>query len=65
VKPTSSISRQQATIDTRTGHPARLSVRGRHDACIALRLPVILEAVTAIVLADLMIEGQLIPRVLS
>ncbi len=64
VKPTSSIARQQETIDIRTGKPAILSVNGKHDACIALRLPVILEAATAIVFADLMTEGQLIPRVL-
>jgi chorismate synthase len=31
------------------------SVKGRHDLCIALRVPVILEAVTAMVLADLML----------
>jgi chorismate synthase len=30
------------------------SVKGRHDLCIALRVPVVLEAVTAIVLADLL-----------
>ena len=37
---------------------------GRHDACIALRVPVVVEAVTAAVLADLMLlEGRL-PRVL-
>ncbi|HUU03081.1 MAG TPA: chorismate synthase [Myxococcota bacterium] len=64
VKPTSSIARQQETIDTRTGMPALLSVDGRHDACIALRLPAIIEAATAVVLADLMIEGRLVPRVL-
>ena len=30
-----------------------LQVKGRHDACFALRCPVIVEAMTAIVLADL------------
>jgi chorismate synthase len=41
------------------------SVKGRHDLCIALRVPVILEAVTAIVLADLMLLAQRIKPVLA
>jgi chorismate synthase len=54
VKPTSSISTVQRTIDMRTGEPVDLSVGGRHDVCIALRMPVIVEAAAAIVFADLM-----------
>ncbi len=54
VKPTSSIGVPQLTIDTRTGEKASLTVNGRHDVCIALRMPVIVEAATAIVIADLM-----------
>lgn len=53
VRPTASIPQPQSTIDMRNGKTATLSVRGRHDVCIALRVPVIIEAVTAIVLADL------------
>lgn len=53
VKPTSSIARQQTTLNFQTGQPEAFSVHGRHDACIALRIPVIVEAATAIVLADL------------
>jgi len=52
IKPTSSIGRPQRTVDLRTGEPAEIRVGGRHDACIALRAPVVIEAVTAIVLAD-------------
>ncbi len=63
VKPTSSISTLQHTIDMRTGKPADLIVEGRHDVCIALRVPVIIEAVTAIVLADLLVLQQKIGRV--
>jgi len=63
VKPTSTISRPQRTIDLATGEPRELVARGRHDACIALRVPVIVEAVTACVLADLMALEQKIPRV--
>lgn len=62
VKPTSSISIPQQTVNLETGGPATLSVKGRHDACIALRVPVILEAATAIVLADLMFMEQKIPK---
>jgi chorismate synthase len=63
VKPTSSIARTQRTIDLRTGEAAELTVAGRHDACIALRVPVIVEAATAIVLADLMLIEQRIGRI--
>ncbi|MDE5944815.1 MAG: chorismate synthase [Rikenella sp.] len=52
VKPTASISRPQETFNFATGEVDRLVVRGRHDACIALRVPVIVEAMTAIVLCD-------------
>lgn len=63
VKPPSSIRREQGSVDLRTGLPARLSVPGRHDACIALRMPVIVEAAAALVLADLMIRQQLLSRI--
>lgn len=65
VKPTSSISKSQKTININTGQQEELIVRGRHDACIALRVPVVLEAVTAIVLADLMLLEHKVPRVIS
>ena len=63
VKPTSSISKAQQTVNLKTGKREELKVQGRHDACIALRVPVVLEAVTAIVLTDLMLLEQKIPRV--
>jgi chorismate synthase len=62
VKPTSSISLPQKTVNLKTGDPVELQVSGRHDTCIALRTPVIFEAVTAIVLTDMMLLEQLIPR---
>ncbi len=52
VKPASSISQPQQSIDLITGNPVELIIEGRHDACIALRMPVIVEAVAAIALAD-------------
>jgi chorismate synthase len=54
VKPTASISAPQQTFDFEKGKVNELRIRGRHDACSALRVPVILEAATAIALADLM-----------
>ena len=53
-KPTSSIAKAQRTLDIESGRMTTLEVPGRHDACIALRTPVIVEAMTAIVLADLL-----------
>ena len=58
VKPTSSTPKVQETLNTETGNVEPFSVKGRHDLCIALRVPVVLEAVTAMVLADLMIQVQ-------
>lgn len=59
VKPTSSISVAQSTYSRKSGKVEQLEVKGRHDACIALRVPVVLEAITAIALADLkMLAGS-------
>ena len=52
-KPTSSIAKTQKTLNIKTGETVSLNVPGRHDVCFALRTPVIVEAVAAIVLADL------------
>lgn len=55
VKPTPSISREQRTI-TRTGTPAMISVKGRHDPCIAPRVVPVAESMMALVLADGLLE---------
>ena len=55
VKPTSSTPKEQQTLNVETGNVEAFSVKGRHDLCIALRVPVVLEAVTAMVLADLIL----------
>ena len=52
-KPTSSIARRQDTLNIATGQTESLECGGRHDVCFALRTPVVVEAVTALVLADL------------
>lgn len=53
VKPTSSIAAPQNTFDFEQGRMTELVVEGRHDACIALRSAVVIEAAIAIALADL------------
>jgi len=65
VKPTSSTPKEQNTLNWETNEQENFSVKGRHDLCIALRVPVVLEAVTAIVLADLMMIEQQIPRIIK
>lgn len=58
VKPTSSISLPQKTIDLSTGRMTELLAEGRHDQCIALRIPVVIEAASAIALADLLLTAK-------
>jgi len=65
VKPTSSIPLSQNTINIKTGKMSDLKIEGRHDLCIALRVPVVLEATAAIVIADLMMAEQRIKRVFN
>jgi chorismate synthase len=63
-RPTPSIRTPQQTVNLETGKKTEITITGRHDTCFALRLPPVVEGVTAIALADLMLlEGKL-PRVL-
>lgn len=55
VKPTSSIGKEQKTFNFSKGEMDTLKIEGRHDTCIALRMPVIVEAAVVIALADLML----------
>ena len=63
IKPTSSTPKNQQTLNWQTGQVEAFAVRGRHDLCIALRVPVVLEAVTAMVLTDLLMLENHIPRI--
>ncbi len=56
VKPTSSTPQTQHTWNSESGTVAPFTVKGRHDLCIALRVPVVVESVTAIALADLQLR---------
>jgi len=55
VKPTSSTGVPQTTYNFKESTMTTLVVKGRHDTCIALRIPVIVEAAAAIATADLIL----------
>lgn len=63
IKPTSSTPQEQQTLNWETNQVESFDVRGRHDLCIALRVPPVLEAVTAMVLVDLLLREQKIKRI--
>jgi chorismate synthase len=63
VKPTSSTPKEQFSLNWQTGEVESFSVKGRHDLSIALRVPPVLEAVTAVVLADLLLLDGRLPRI--
>ncbi len=55
IKPTPSVASVQKTFCTSTGRGEELKIPGRHDTCIAIRCPVIVESALAMVLADLLL----------
>jgi chorismate synthase len=56
VKPTSSTPREQLSWDNATQSVGNFTIKGRHDLCVALRVPVVVECATAIVLADMLLR---------
>lgn len=64
IKPTASTPKPQKSLNWQSGEMEDFSIKGRHDLCVALRAPVIVEAATALVLADMMLLEQHIKRVL-
>ena len=65
IKPTSSTPKEQESLNWDTEQVEKFSIKGRHDLCVALRAPVIVEAVTALVLCDFMMLEQRIPRIVT
>jgi chorismate synthase len=65
VKPTSSIAKEQRTVNLRSMKDAKLAVKGRHDPCVVPKAVPVVEAAVAIILADQMIRAGLIPKVLK
>lgn len=64
IKPTASTPKEQNSLNWDTGQVENFSIKGRHDLCVALRAPVILEAATAIAIADLFLLEQQSRRVI-
>ena len=58
MKPTPSIGQPQQTVSLSKGENAQLQIHGRHDPCIAQRAVPVVEAVTALVLLDILMEGN-------
>lgn len=56
IKPTASIFKEQETVDIIKGENAVLSLKGRHDPALVHRAAVVVSAVTAITLSDLLAE---------
>lgn len=56
IKPTPSIVKEQMTYDFAKGEVSPLVIGGRHDACIARRAAVVVEAMAALALADLKLQ---------
>ena len=50
-------------MNLKTGKMEDLAIEGRHDSCIALRVPVVVEAAAAIVIADFMLQSQQVNRI--
>ena len=57
-KPTPSIGKPQKSIDYRKLEDAQMGVKGRHDPCVAVRAVAVVEAVTAMVLMDMLLEEE-------
>ena len=55
-KPTSSIGIAQETYDPQTDEMGTLEIKGRHDPCIGIRALPVVQAVSAIVIYDLLLE---------
>jgi len=65
VKPTSSISKEQKTVDLSKMEETAIQVQGRHDPCIVPKAVPVVEASVAIVLVDHLIRAGFIPKVLG
>ena len=56
IKPTPTIGKEQKTVDINTMQNTTLAARGRHDPCIVHRAAVVIESVTALVIADMLTQ---------
>lgn len=58
MKPTPSIYKEQDSVDMTTMTPVKLIIKGRHDPCVAVRAVPVFEAVTAIAITDILLDGE-------
>ena len=58
MKPTPSIYLEQDTVDLDKQTNAKLTIKGRHDPCVAIRAVPVVEAVTAVALTNLLLSGE-------
>lgn len=56
IKPTPTISKEQKTVDISTMQNTTIAAHGRHDPCIVHRAAVVVESVTALVIADALVS---------
>lgn len=57
IKPTPSILKEQQTVNLETMENTTLQIKGRHDPCVAIRAVPVVEALTATVITDLLLEN--------
>lgn len=57
-KPTSSVFREQNTVDLEKMESAKLKIEGRHDPCICIRAVPVVENVAAFCIADIVLAGR-------
>ncbi len=58
LRPPASIGLVQETINLKTGKTEKIKIKGDHDVCYGQRVPVIVNAVCSVVLADLMLTRK-------
>ncbi len=56
MKPTPSIGKPQRSVRLSTMEPEELTVKGRHDPCVAIRAVPVIEAVAAFTILDILME---------
>jgi len=65
IKPTSSIMKEQRTVNLSKMEETTIQVKGRHDPCIVPKAVPVIESAVAIVLVDHMLRAGVIPKVLQ
>ena len=58
MKPTPSIYCEQDSVNMASMTPVKLSIKGRHDPCVAVRALPVLEAAAAIAITDMLLDGE-------